>query len=210
MNLLEVLKKNRLMRAVPADEIPRTRPKSTWTGFKPIAASVPKPPSPTLPAENRRPVLRRSKFDRNERARFARGLEDTRRQTRTKGPSGRTNQGAISSLGVEIVKALAFDFYNVKTGRLDPSHETIAAKVGCHVSTVRRQLKAAKALGLLDWVRRAAHFVGGVWKRRSNSYHFGGGTTGQIDKERNFGLSNAACTFKLAAITPQVENPVNT
>ena len=173
MNLLERLRKNRFAPAVPEER--RSRP--VWngfgrTGFKTLAASVKIPaPSPALPAP------RRSRLDRNERARFARHVEDTRRQTRTKGESGRTNQGAISALGVEIVKAMAFDFYNMKTGRLDPAHETIAAKVGCHVSTVRRQLKAAKRLGLLDWVRRAAHFVAGMWKRRSNSYQITLGTT---------------------------------
>ena len=186
----------RLYGPVDWADVPKTRPVSKWTGFKPVAATIRNfrivqsaAPSPTLPR-------RSSKLDRSERARFARGVEDVRRQTRTKGESGRTNQGAISALGVEIVKALAFDFYNVATGRLDPAHETIAAKVGCHASTVRRQLKAAKRLGLLDWVRRAAHFVAGAWKRRSNSYQLALGTTVKIQDSN--GLRVAASHLSLS------------
>ena len=187
-----VERQRRLYGPVDMKDIPRTKPVNKWTGFRKIAApSIPKVRGvpPALPH-------RSSKLDRNERARFARGVEDVRRQTRTKGESGRTNQGAISALGVEIVKALAFDFYNVATGRLDPAHETIAAKVGCHASTVRRQLKAAKRLGLLDWVRRAAHFVAGAWKRRSNSYQLALGTTVKIQDSN--GLRVAASHLSLS------------
>lgn len=185
--LLKSLRKSRFAPAVPLDEIPRTRPVSKWTGFKKLpkvaTIGVLKAAPPTLPQ-------RRSQMDRSSRARFARDVEQIRKDTRTKGESGRTNQGAISSLGVEIVKALAFDFYNVRTGRLDPSHETIAAKVGCHASTVRRQLRAAKRLGLLGWVRRTAHFVAGMWKRRSNSYQLTPGTT--VKNLDSSGLKGAA------------------
>jgi DNA-binding transcriptional MocR family regulator len=44
-----------------------------------------------------------------------------------------------------------------KGGLIFPSHETIAQRAGCSVSTVKRALEAGRALGLIDWR--------GVWRR---------------------------------------------
>lgn len=49
---------------------------------------------------------------------------------------------------------------NRKTGRLDPSHETIAAKARVCVKTVQRALAAAKRLGLIGWDQRAIRLPG--------------------------------------------------
>lgn len=142
---------------------------ANWAARAPLNVD----PVPT----NRKERRRSSKFSREARHDFARDLESFRRETRTKGESGRTNQGAISSMGVEIVKALAFDFWNKATGRTDPGHKKLAAQIGCHPSTVARQLKAAREHGIISWVRRLPFFIAGAWRRRTNSYQFGWPTT---------------------------------
>jgi len=173
----------------------RTKPVSKWTGFSPIASAIRKVsnqavdrgkvPSPALPR-------RSSRMDRNERARFARFLEEFRKQTRTRGASGRLNQGALTPAFVEVVKTLAFDFYNLATGRTDPSQETLAERSGFSVSTVRRALRAAARAGVLHWARRAAVFVAGTWRRRSNAYQFGPRTT-FLDSKNGLEGSLAPC-----------------
>ncbi len=185
MNLSERLRKNPYMAAVPADRVPPTKginrkgyssnPAAKW--LKPLSVTLPKiqaAPSPTLPNRHERRAV--SRFDRQDRAKLARVLEQFNRETRSVGTSGRRNQGALKASGVEIVKALAFDFWNAKTGRLDPSHETIAAKTGWSVSTVGRVLKRAARAGVISWVRRAAVWTATGWRRKSNAYHFGVGT----------------------------------
>jgi hypothetical protein len=190
MNLSERLRKNPYMAAVPADRVPPTKginrkgyssnPAAKW--LKPLGIFVPPAPTvdarqqpPTPPNRHERRVA--SRFDRADRAKLARVLERFNRETRTVGKSGRRNQGALKASGVEIVKALAFEFWNAKTGRLDPSHETIAKITGWSVSTVARVLKRAAGAGIVSWVRRAASFVAGAWRRRTNAYQFGARTT---------------------------------
>lgn len=182
--LVEKLRNSRYSLAVARDAVPKTRSVNKWTGFRPVAVSIPKvgglPPSPALSRQSKHaqiPIKRRSTMDRVGRRDFARSLDQIRIRTRTKGASGRTNQGTLTPLFVEILICMAFDFYNVATGRLDPSHETVAAKVGCHPSSVGRAVKAARELGLISWVRRSAHFIAGAWRRRSNTYQFGDATT---------------------------------
>ena len=193
MNLSERLRKNPYMAAVPADRVPPTKginrkgyssnPAAKW--LKPVAilapalrlpsaAAAPERHSPT--PSNRQERRAVSRFDRQDRAKLARVLEQFNRETRSVGTSGRRNQGALKASGVEIVKALAFDFWNAKTGRLDPSHDTIAAKTGWSVSTVGRVLKRAARAGILSWARRAAVWTAAGWRRKSNAYHFGVGT----------------------------------
>jgi hypothetical protein len=47
-----------------------------------------------------------------------------------------------------------------KGGLIFPSHETVAQRANCSVSTVKRALEAGRALGLIDWK--------GVWRRVSD------------------------------------------
>lgn len=168
MNLLERLRKNRFAPAVPEER--RSRP--VWngfgrTGFKTLAASVKIPaPSPALPAP------RRSRLDRNERAKVARLLESYNRKTREIGSSGRRNQGALKASGVDVGKELLFGFYNPETGQLDPSDDTIAKATGWSARTVQRARERLRASGLLSWFRRSKWTPAG-WKPLSNRYVIG-------------------------------------
>ena len=59
--------------------------------------------------------------------------------------------------------------YSGHGGLIWPSHETLAARVDCHVSTVWRALHAARDLGLVRWTERR---VRAAWRslRTSNRY----------------------------------------
>lgn len=154
--------------------------KSVGNVLKHIAAHAPMNAPP--PRQSNRHTRRKlSKFERKHRYDFARDLEAFRRDTRAKTASGRMTMGAISPAGVEIVKWLAFEKWNGKTGQCDPSHETIAESTGYSVATVGRQLKAAQANGIVGWLRRAAFFIAGEWRRRTNTYHFGWPTASKVD-----------------------------
>ena len=167
-HLLKSLRGSRYAPAVPSDSVPRTKPVSSWTGFKPLAVSIPKlrvAPCPTIPR-------RKAKLDRNERAKMARLLEGYNRRTREVGPSGRRNQGALKASGVEIGKELLFGYYNPNTGQLDPSDATIAAETGWSVRTVCRARERLRLSGLLSWFRRSK-WINGAWRPFSNRYAFG-------------------------------------
>ena len=72
------------------------------------------------------------------------------RQTRQPG----RQDGAIGRNGLAVLHALLFDFMNYATGRLMPSHAAIADKAAISVRSVIRGLKALRAAGLVNWVRR--------------------------------------------------------
>lgn len=168
-----------------------TNPAAKW--LKPIAVVVGAlpPPSPAPPMPLPAPA-RRSKLDRNERAKVARLLEAYNRRTREVGGSGRRNQGALKASGVDIGKELLFGFYNPDTGQLDPSDDTIATATGWSVRTVQRARDRLRASGLLSWFRRSK-WVAGEWRPLSNRYlvgQSGGQTSGNRIKE--WGLKVAA------------------
>jgi hypothetical protein len=54
-------------------------------------------------------------------------------------------------------------------GRLDPSHDTIAADVGCCPRTVREALRRFNRLGLVSWLRRLVRTQDGT-RQTSNAY----------------------------------------
>jgi AraC-like DNA-binding protein len=66
-------------------------------------------------------------------------------------------------VGKALVRRLGVD------GRCDPSHETIAADVGCSARTVRRATAFMRSLGLLRWQTR---LVRAKWRaeQTSNAY----------------------------------------
>ena len=64
-------------------------------------------------------------------------------------------RGELSSLYKDIL--LQLPRFRGKGGLIFPSHETLAQRAGCSVSTVKRALDAGRALGLIDWR--------GVWRR---------------------------------------------
>jgi AraC-like DNA-binding protein len=100
-------------------------------------------------AGHRRPL------DREQRARF-RFLVNAHRRARRLTPH-------CELIGNALVRRLGTD------GQCDPSHETIAADVGCSERTVRRALEAMRGLGLVLWQRR---IVRDGWRtsQTSNAY----------------------------------------
>ena len=57
-----------------------------------------------------------------------------------------------------------------KGGQIFPSHETLAQRASCSVSTVKRALEAGRALGLIDWRGVWRRAWGWASKRSSNLY----------------------------------------
>src|SRR4051794_4015543 len=76
---------------------------------------------------------------------------DFDRQTRREGHHG----GALGHAALQqVLHTLIFDFLNYASGRLDPSHATIARKANVCERTVRNALNRLRDLGILNWVRR--------------------------------------------------------
>ncbi len=101
---------------------------------------------------------RRRRLDRNQRARFGWLVKQDRRHGRLT-PSG-------EDVGIALLKMLGED------GQLDPSHATLADRVGCDVSTVRRSLNRMRELGRLSWERRLRRDASTGWRceQTSNAY----------------------------------------
>jgi hypothetical protein len=72
------------------------------------------------------------------------------RDTRQPGRHG----GCIGRTALATLYALLFDFLNHRTGRCDPSLDTIAAKAGCCRRAVVNALARLRDLGLIAWQRR--------------------------------------------------------
>jgi hypothetical protein len=72
------------------------------------------------------------------------------RETRQPGRHG----GIIGRTALAALYALLFDFLNHRTGRLDPSLDTIAQKAGCCRRAVVNALARLRDLGLIAWRRR--------------------------------------------------------
>ena len=81
--------------------------------------------------------------------------------------------GAVTRNGLAVLHAFLFDFLHYASGRLMPSHATIARKAGISERSVRRGLVALKAAGVVNWLRRCAEgMVGGRFtlRQESNAY----------------------------------------
>ena len=75
-----------------------------------------------------------------------------------------------------VLKALLHHL-EFATGKLFPTHETIARVAGCHVNAVKAGLNRLKAHGLLSWIRRTMRTGnegerGPQREQTSNAYHF--------------------------------------
>jgi hypothetical protein len=110
---------------------------------------------------------RQDPIDRNDRAKLMHLAELSRRR------------GAITRAAVDIMRALLFQFANMKDGRCIPSHKRLGEAAGAHERTVGRCLTALEEAGLVGWIhrlRRIKEHVGGALVRRvvrsSNSYSF--------------------------------------
>lgn len=78
--------------------------------------------------------------------------------------------GELTALHCRVGEALLRRVRRSGDGRLDPSHETIAADVGCSVSTVERALRRMNGLGLVSWQRRLVRVEGWRTEQTSNAY----------------------------------------
>ena len=67
--------------------------------------------------------------------------------------------GAVTRNGLAVLHAFLFDFIHYATGRLMPSHATIARKAGISERSVRRGLVALKSAGIVNWLRRCIESV---------------------------------------------------
>src|ERR1700733_3067821 len=107
------------------------------------------------------------KHPTEERKRLARLYRKARRW-KARNPKIMT-QGAL-----RVFEALCFDFANVHTGQLFPSHSTIAKRCGLGITCVKDALKRLRELGLIHWQRRciqAVQALGGfILKQVTNLY----------------------------------------
>jgi hypothetical protein len=110
---------------------------------------------------------RQPPIDRNDRAKLMLLADESRRR------------GNITRAAVDIMRALLFQFANMKDGRCIPSYARLAEAAGCCERTVGRCLAALEDVGLVAWihrVRRIKETVAGALVTRvvrtSNSYNF--------------------------------------
>ena len=94
------------------------------------------------------------------------------------------HKGPITRTFLDVLQALLWGFHNSRSGACYPAYETIAAKAGCHRSTVAEALKALEWAGVLTWQNRIIRILVrerdlfGQWTRRwqvvrtSNAYVF--------------------------------------
>jgi hypothetical protein len=99
------------------------------------------------------------------------------RRTHVKGQHG----GIVGTVALKVLEALIFDFFNHRTGRLDPSYEAIAHKAGVCARSVANALRRLKELRIVDWMRRCSEAWGenGRWvrKQETNAYVIGDPST---------------------------------
>ena len=153
-----------------------------------------------MPCPHPRPWRRGSLFvagprvplDREQRAVWRARLELARRA------------GRIAALhllvGTALIRRLG------QNGRLDPSHQTIAADAGCSPRTVRRALAALANCGLLRWVRRLVR-AGWRAEQTSNAYELltpatlarCDGQTGRETRKQSFYLRRQVAQEHVAA-----------
>jgi hypothetical protein len=116
------------------------------------------PGFPSLPSRAPWPIWRNSiagpvrfmPITRKQAAKLWHKARRWDRETRQPGRHG----GIIGRTALTTLYALLFDFLNHRTGRCDPSLDTIAAKAGCCRRAVVNALARLRELGLLAWQRR--------------------------------------------------------
>lgn len=88
----------------------------------------------------------------------------------------RGRQGILKSSALRVLEALLFRFRHPRTGRCDPSYETLAAEAGVSRASVHQALLRLEQVGLLVRERRMIRVRtadGRVGLRQtSNQYHF--------------------------------------
>lgn len=80
----------------------------------------------------------------------------------------------LGRIVLDVYEALAWDFLNWSTGRLDPSLDRIAEAAGCSRRSVKLAINVLRDLGVISWVRRceADHDEEGRFRlrQRTNAY----------------------------------------
>ena len=153
---------------------------------------------------------RQTPIDRNDRARVMLLAEAARRK------------GEITRAAVDVLRALLFQFANLRDGRCFPSYDRIAEAAGCCAKTVGRCLPDLEAAGLVSWVNRIVRIrervagLGGMWaaiwrvKRTSNAYDFpavaknstASVNKGHFDLGTNLPVTSSSLLSGLGAETP--------
>lgn len=90
-------------------------------------------------------------------------------------------EGKLGISGLAVLYALLFDFHSAKTGRMDPSYETLARAANIGRATVGRALARLKAAGVLNWIPRCTREEGpeGGFLMRQISNLYGVAPAGQ-------------------------------
>ena len=93
-------------------------------------------------------------LDRNLRDRILRGVElyDRRHLDQAKAQGRRC--GPIGLIGIQVYRLMVLKIMNYSTGRLEPSISYIAKRLGHSRQSIVNALKALRAHGFLDWLRR--------------------------------------------------------
>jgi hypothetical protein len=109
-------------------------------------------------------------MSRAVRARRYANAERFDRATKQPGRHG----GAIGHTALKVYHTLLFGFFNLKTGRLDPSYDAIARRANLCRKAVWAALRRLKAHGLLAWIRRCGDGQDGagrfVLRQETNAY----------------------------------------
>lgn len=148
---------------------------------------------------------RQAPIDRNDRAKLMLLADASRRR------------GNITRAAVDIMRALLFQFANMRDGRCIPSHARIAEAAGCHERTAGRCLAALEDVGLVGWIhriRRVKEVVGGALLRvvrTSNAYSFPpiAKAAENTDRQNGGGTRIPDPTKSLAPAAPVVFDPRN-
>lgn len=111
---------------------------------------------------------------------------------------------AITALHVEVGRALLRRLG--EDGRLDPSHDTLAADAGCCPRTVGEALRRLNRLGMVTWLRRLVRTRLGV-RQTSNAYCLGLGDAPPAS--RCDGRTRQGTNWsKILPLTPPQEMPL--
>ena len=126
--------------------------------FTPIGAAL---AGSAPPAPDRQPVRRHSRLVGRCEGVFWRGMsrQEVRRvllaarHYELAGRSAGQRNGPLGHVALEVLELLG-NLVSFRTGRLDPSLDTLMAKLRRSRDAVWRALRALRAHGFLDWLRR--------------------------------------------------------
>jgi hypothetical protein len=80
-----------------------------------------------------------------------------------------TRRLALTPCDARVLRTLAFDFHNSRSGRTDPGYRTIARRAAVALGTVSASIGRLAAAGFLAFERRLLR-VAGRWLRWTHAY----------------------------------------